>query len=114
MRTRIIQDQTEPETDRGGDPGRATKLTFAARIARWSASHRKLAIWGWLALVLVLVGVVMNAKLIETQRLTAAEQVAGEAGDAEKALDASGLNPTEEIVLIESQELTVDDRRSRP
>ena len=109
MRTRIIQDQTEPETDGGGDPGRATNLTLAARIARWSASHRKLAIWGWLALVLVLVGVVMNAKLIETQRLTAAEQVAGEAGDAEKALDASGLNPTEEIVLIESGELTVDD-----
>ena len=30
---------------------------FAARAARWSASHRKTAIWGWLAIVVVLIGV---------------------------------------------------------
>ncbi len=109
MRTRIIQDPPEPETARVEEAGPEEKLTLAERIGRWSASHRKLAIWGWVALVLVLVGVVMNAKVIETQRLTSAEQVAGEAGEAERALDASGLSPTEEIVLIESEELTVDD-----
>ena len=27
--------------------------TFAARAGRWSAQHRKAAIWGWLAFVLV-------------------------------------------------------------
>ena len=35
--------------------------------------------------------------------------MAGEAGQAEKALDAAGLSPTEEIVLIESDGLTADD-----
>ena len=109
MRTRIIQDPSEPETDRSRREVPAKKLTVAARIGRWSAGHRKLAIWGWLALVVLLVGGLMNAQLIETQRLTSAEQVAGEAGQAEKALDAAGLSPTEEIVLIESDGLTADD-----
>ena len=35
---------------------------------------------------MVLFGVVMNAKVIETQRLTTAESVAGGAGDAEELL----------------------------
>ena len=27
--------------------------TFAARMGRWSARHRKTAIWGWIAFVVV-------------------------------------------------------------
>ena len=27
--------------------------TFAARMGRWSAQHRKTAIWGWIAFVVV-------------------------------------------------------------
>ena len=29
----------------------------AARMGRWSAGHRKLAIWGWLAFVIVAFGI---------------------------------------------------------
>ena len=28
-------------------------MNIAARAGRWSANHRKTAIWGWLAFVLV-------------------------------------------------------------
>ena len=110
MRTRIIQDPPEPQAAHVGEEEAAPqRLTLAARIGRWGATHRKLAIWGWLGLIVVLFAVVMNAQLIETQRLTTSEQVAGEAGQAERTLDDAGLNPTEEIVLIENRDLTVDD-----
>ena len=109
MRTRIIQDPPEPQGTHTEEKDPEPRLTLAARIGRWSATHRKLAIWGWLALVVALFMLVMNARVIETQRLTAAEQVAGEAGEAEGALKDAGLKPTEEIVLIENESLTVED-----
>jgi heme transporter len=31
--------------------------TFAGRMGRWSARHRKTAIWGWIAFVVVAVAI---------------------------------------------------------
>ena len=81
---------------------------IVSRIARWSGEHRKTAILGWLVLVFALVGLLGN-KVIETNRLTAAEEVAGEAGEAERTLDAAGLSPTAEIALLQSSTETTDD-----
>ena len=56
MKTRIIQ----PEPDaarhvrkRRGHPAAAPAHNLAARMARWSGQHRKTAIFGWFAFVLV-------------------------------------------------------------
>ena len=43
------------------------RKNIAARAAQWSSSHRKLAIWGWLAAVVVLFGVFMGGELVERQ-----------------------------------------------
>ena len=57
MKTRVIQDDPdEPTTqqdpvDPGAEPRRSTNL--AGRMGRWSAQHRKIAIFGWLAFVVV-------------------------------------------------------------
>ena len=86
-----------------------TNTNFIARIARWSAEHRKTAIFGWIAFVVVLFGVVMNAQVIETQRLTTAESIAGEAGDAEELLTDAGLRPTSEVAFVQNKSATVND-----
>jgi uncharacterized membrane protein YdfJ with MMPL/SSD domain len=113
VKTRIIQNSPEPDeapaSTEETNAGSAPRPNLPARIGRWSASHRKLAILGWLAFVIAAVGLVMAGQVIETNKLTTAEQVAGEAGEAERALDDAGLKPTEEIILIESATSTVDD-----
>src|SRR5262245_7793978 len=109
MRSRIIQDP-DPEragTDDNDQGSRESQPTgIAGRLARWSATHRKLAIWGWLGLVVVLFMLIPNAKLVETQRLTTAEQVSGAAGEAERILDDAGLRPTEELMMLQNPDLS--------
>jgi uncharacterized membrane protein YdfJ with MMPL/SSD domain len=85
-----------------------TTPNLTERIGRWSATHRKTAILGWVVIVLALFGV-MSSKVIETETLTTAESTAGNAGDAEQILDDAGLRPTEELILIQSQDLTATD-----
>ena len=82
---------------------------IASRIGSWSAAHRKTAILGWLAFVVLTVGLIMGGGMIKTQHLTSAEEIAGNAGEAEQMLEDSGLSPTEEIVLIQSASSTTDD-----
>ncbi|HYH62734.1 MAG TPA: MMPL family transporter [Solirubrobacterales bacterium] len=79
-----------------------------SRLARWSSEHRKIAILGWLAFVVSMFGLLSNG-VIETERLTTAESVAGEAGDAEEMLTDAGLRPTSEVAFIQSENLTVKD-----
>ncbi len=79
---------------------------IAARAARWSAAHRKLAIAGWLAFVLVSV---FLGGAVGTKNLSDAEAVSGESGRAEAGLEAGKLSPTAEAVLIQSDDVTVTD-----
>ena len=81
-------------------------MNLPARAARWSGRHRKVAIFGWLGFVVVafLVGNMIGANL-----LTSIDQFTGESHDAEKALDDAGLRPVEEVVLLKSDTLTLDD-----
>jgi uncharacterized membrane protein YdfJ with MMPL/SSD domain len=85
----------------------------AARMGRWSASHRKLAIFGWLAFVLsaVVLGTAMGQKTIDNQNNNV-----GQAHRADQILKQAGFTQSgalTEFVLIQNHELTVRDPRFR-
>jgi uncharacterized membrane protein YdfJ with MMPL/SSD domain len=82
------------------------KQNIAARAARWSAAHRKFAIFGWIAFVVVSV-VVGGA--VGTKTLTTAEAGAGDSGRAELALEKADLTPNDEMVLVQSNRFEAGD-----
>ena len=83
---------------------------LAARAAHWSAEHRKLAIWGWIAFVVVAVFV---GNAIGQNQIHGADAFTGEAGDAEEVLYDAGLRPNDEVVIIQSDSLTIEDPEFR-
>jgi uncharacterized membrane protein YdfJ with MMPL/SSD domain len=82
------------------------KHNIASRAARWSAAHRKLAIFGWIAFV---VASFVIGGAVGTKNLTSAESSPGESGRAEQALEGAKLTPNEEVVLIQGESLGVGD-----
>ncbi len=114
MKTRIIQDDHEPRhVEPSGDGAhrrRPRAPNLAARMAHWSAGHRKVAIFGWLAFVLVAFMVGSN---LGTKEISDLDTYSGEAREAELALDRAGLRPVEEVVFIQSDEFTVRDPEFR-
>src|SRR4051794_36049460 len=82
----------------------------AARIAAWSGRHRKKAIWGWLAFVLVVFAL---GNAAGTTNISDVDQFSGESHRAEAALDRAGMRPVEEVVLIQSTKLTAKDAEFR-
>jgi uncharacterized membrane protein YdfJ with MMPL/SSD domain len=109
MKTPIIQNEPEeppaslPPTP-PGDPRRSTNL--AGRMGRWSAQHRKTAIFGWLGFVVVAfaLGIVSGTTQIEQ-----ATSGVGESGRVDKLLHDEFERPAGESVLIQSDSLTVKD-----
>ena len=87
-----------------------THQNLAARMARWSARHRKRAIWGWLAFVIVAFAL---GNMVGSTPISDVDQWSGESHDAEAALDRSGLRPTSEVVFVQSDKLTVQDPEFR-
>src|SRR3954447_14528676 len=79
---------------------------LAARAGRWSAQHRKKAIWGWLALV-VLAFAIGNAVGTKTQ--DTAQSGVGQSGRAERTLDNAFPKHQVEQVLIQSGNTTATD-----
>ena len=82
---------------------------LAARMGRWSASHRKLAIFGWLAFVIsaVVLGTAMGQKTIDNQNNNV-----GQAHRADQILSQAGFKqsgPLTEFVLIQNHKLTIHD-----
>ncbi len=110
MRTRVIQNDPEPAGPAETPP---TRRNFAARAAHWSATHRKTAIWGWLGLVVVLFGLISGAQVIERNSISSVDQFSGESKQAERALTDAGMRPTEEVVLIQSEQSTAGDPEFR-
>ncbi|GAA1975041.1 MMPL family transporter [Catenulispora subtropica] len=78
-----------------------SKLTarppLVERVAGWSARHKKTAVFGWLALIVaaVVIGGMAHSAKKESYD-------PGEAGRAERALNASGMSPQSESVLAQS------------
>ena len=71
MRSRIVQDEPSsarrPHPPAGVRARRPPRRNIAARAAAWSANHRKLAIWGWLGIVFVLVATFMGGEVLEAE-----------------------------------------------
>jgi uncharacterized membrane protein YdfJ with MMPL/SSD domain len=78
---------------------------IAARAGRWSAQHRKKAIFGWLAFVIVAVFI---GGSVGTRTLTDAEYGIGESGRADKAVADHFKEEQGESVLIQSQSGTTN------
>jgi RND superfamily putative drug exporter len=78
-----------------------SQKNIAARAARWSATHRKAAIFGWIAFVVVslVIGGAVGQK-----ELTEAEAGSGESRRAEAALEQANLSPRSEVVLVQSEQ----------
>src|SRR6266536_1920401 len=95
-------------TEREPIPRRAQRRPIIERIASWSAHHRAVVIFGWLALVIVLV---FAGQALGTRQL-GNQATPGEAGRAERMLSRAGVSdPISESVLIQDAGggRTVDD-----
>jgi uncharacterized membrane protein YdfJ with MMPL/SSD domain len=113
MKTRVIQDEpesTESQTSAGPVVQPPPRRNLAMRMGRWSARHRKLAIWGWLGFVVLAVVIGMG---VGKNEITDVQQFNGESGRAEQALDRGGLRPQSEVVFVQSSNLTADDPEFR-
>jgi uncharacterized membrane protein YdfJ with MMPL/SSD domain len=72
---------------------------LAARAGRWSAQHRKLAIWGWIAFV---VAAVVVGGAVGTKTLSDSEQGVGESKQADQGLERGFPESATEQVLIQA------------
>ena len=81
----------------------------AARMGRWSAEHRKAAIFGWLAFVIVAVALGTGVGL---KQIDSSNGNVGQAHTADQILTHAGFKqagPLTEIVVIQSKQRTVSD-----
>jgi uncharacterized membrane protein YdfJ with MMPL/SSD domain len=86
------------------------KWNLSARAGRWSATHRKAAIGGWLAFVIamVVIGGAVGTKTAEQD-----EGGPGESGRADNTLNNAFSKSSDESVLVQSKSFTVGDRQFR-
>jgi len=86
-------------------PAKGT-MNLAARMGRWSAQHRKKAIWGWLVLVFLAFAI---GGAVGTKTQDAAQSGVGESGSAERTIDNAFPKHQVEQVLIQSESSTATD-----
>ena len=87
------------------------KRNLAHRMGRWSGTHPKTAIFGWIAFVLVAFFV---GNLIGTKTLDPSETGVGESGRAAKTLHDAGFEePAGETVLIQGKNGPMSDATFR-
>jgi uncharacterized membrane protein YdfJ with MMPL/SSD domain len=80
---------------------------IAARMARWSAHHRKIAIFGWLGCVIVIFAIGNFA--LGQKQIVFETSGPGESGRADKILYEDFKQPAGESVLVQSETLTASD-----
>jgi uncharacterized membrane protein YdfJ with MMPL/SSD domain len=111
MKTRIIQREPEPDQpDTSGNGAAALPPppahNVAARMARWSGRHRRKAVIGWFAFVILAFAI---GNQIGSKQIADVDDYSGEAKEAEQARDRAGLRPVEEVVFVQSDSFTVRD-----
>jgi uncharacterized membrane protein YdfJ with MMPL/SSD domain len=79
---------------------------LAARMGRWSAQHRKKAIFGWLAFAIALFALSITSPM---KTIIAERSGPGESGRADTILYDDFKQPAGEEVLIQSRSLTTTD-----
>src|SRR5687767_6919223 len=84
----------------------------AARMGRWSARHRKTAIFGWLAFVIAAFAIGMAVPM---EKIDEADWNVGEARKGDHIIRDGGfaLDQQSEFVLVQSETQTVDDAAFR-
>ena len=105
---RIVQSgsgSAEAETSANDASGAGQSLNIAARMGRWSAQHRKVAIWGWLGFV---IAAFMIGGAVGTQTLDNAQLGVGESGRADRTVDAAYPKSADEMVLVQSPTANAD------
>ena len=107
MKTRVIQDEPDEPTTTSHpvDPEQVTRPNLAARMARWSAHHRKKAVFGWLAFAVLLFAVSFASPM---KKIVSETSGPGESGRADTILYEDFKQPAAESVLIQSRSLTAD------
>src|SRR5207237_2851030 len=85
---------------------------IAARMGRWSASHWKTAVFGWLAFVVLAVFIGMQ---VGTKTLGTDDSSVGQSHKADQILKKAfpQVDPQTELVLVQSSTKTVDDPKFR-
>jgi putative drug exporter of the RND superfamily len=86
---------------------------LAARMGRWSASHWKTAVFGWL--LFVVLSFAIGAK-VGTKQINQNDTNVGQSKKADKILREAGFggqkkesDPLEELVLVQNKKLTIKD-----
>src|SRR5690349_21203883 len=80
--------------------------SVAARAGRWSAQHRKKAIWGWLAFVVI---AFLIGGAVGTNTQTNAQSGVGESGRAARTVDNAFPKHQVEQVLVQSTSARASD-----
>jgi uncharacterized membrane protein YdfJ with MMPL/SSD domain len=109
MKTRVIQNEPDqPTTPQSSvDPGQPRgQRNLAARMARWSAQHRKKAIFGWLAFAVALGAISFVSPM---KNIVSETSGPGESGRANTILYEDFKQPAGENVLIQSRSLEASD-----
>ena len=82
---------------------------LSARMAHWSAQHKKIAIFGWLAFCFV--AFAFGTMALGVTSLDASNAGVRESGRMDRLLDRDFKTPAGERVIIQSQTLTANDPR---
>jgi RND superfamily putative drug exporter len=85
-------------------------MNLAARAGHWSANHRKTAIWGWLAFVLVALALGSAAGM---KTISDSDNGNGESGRAEKTAARAFPQDASESVLVQSRTLKASSPQFR-
>jgi RND superfamily putative drug exporter len=108
MKTRVIQDDPDEPTTQTRPVGPAPPrrpVNVAARMARWSAHHRKKAIFGWLALAIALFAISIVSPLKQIVFETSGP---GESGRADTIIYDEFKQPAGESVLVQNASVRAD------
>src|SRR3954471_6299487 len=86
----------------------APSSNIAARMGRWSASHWKTAVFGWLAFVVASLAI---GAAVGTKQITVEDSKTGEAHKADQILKTAfpQADPQTEFVVVQSKTRTVAD-----
>ena len=103
MKSRIVQSEEKDQVV--GPPPQSSNL--AARMARWSAHHRKKAIFGWLAFAIVMFAV--GNFFITQKQIVFETSGPGESGRANTILYEDFKQPGGESLLIQHPTLEASD-----
>jgi uncharacterized membrane protein YdfJ with MMPL/SSD domain len=110
MKTRIIQNEPPNGASTADATADEPRRNLSARMGRWSANHKKIAIFGWIAFVAAafMIGNVVGTKNLEQQK-----SGSGESGHVDAVLFDHFKQAQGDTVLIQSTAKTVDDAAFR-